>query len=242
MEHILWSILLYILFLLLPIIPAAIMFRMFPESQAGTTGSWGKMKFKASGAFAAYVITVFLGHQQVARIDARIDAMGEPTWKLWAKVSLQNNTKTPLADPHAVMKDLKVIIEPPLDGGAYPDISVRLPLLKPDEWPIVRLRLPGFQEQPINIKTALESETATRDSGKRSIKLKETIVLQQLPQAILNQPYPNDDPPLVPLLKDGPAIATNEIAAAVCASLPRTPRGPGAPAPYAGDPCIKPQP
>lgn len=218
MEHIFWSFLLYVLYVLLPILPAVIIYRMFPKSRATASGPLGEMKIKVGGAFGAYVITVLLGYHLVSKIDEHIGALSEPTWRLRAEVALHDDRLQPIPDPDSVIRDLKFVLEPPLDSSAYPHISIRLPLVKPEEWPIVRLRLPGFQEKPINLRAELDSNRAMRDNGKRIITLRDPLILQQSPS--LKRPYVGDEPALAPLA-DGPPNATSDLASLVCLSLPR---------------------
>ena len=238
MEHVLWSFLAFGVYVLLPIVPAIVIYWLFPKSQAFASGPLGTVTIKAGGAFAAYVITMFLAHGPYKDITAQIEAMTEPTWKLWTKVALRDSAGRPLSDDEArdVIKNLSVAIDPPLAGGAYPDISVRLPLRKPDDWPVVHLTLPGFVEQPIVLKTALDSNEA-QVSGKRDIKM--NLVLRQRGSAA-SRPYPSDDVVPEPLL-DGPPIETRSVGVLVCTTPPlqRSTTPGGRPTRSLVDPCVK---
>ena len=62
---VLFSFALYALYVLLPVLPAVVIYRMFPKTRVAVSGPLSKLSFKASGAFAAYVVTVFLGYSLV---------------------------------------------------------------------------------------------------------------------------------------------------------------------------------
>jgi hypothetical protein len=52
---------LYLLYVLLPLIPAILIYRLFPDTKVAVSGPLAGLTMKASGAFAAYVIIVALG-------------------------------------------------------------------------------------------------------------------------------------------------------------------------------------
>lgn len=58
---ILYSFALFSLALLLPILPAVIIHRIFPDTKVAAGGPLHGLNVKTSGAFAAYVITVLMG-------------------------------------------------------------------------------------------------------------------------------------------------------------------------------------
>ena len=49
------SMFLYILFVLVPLIPACIIYRMFPDTKVSISGPFQNLTLNASGAFAAYI-------------------------------------------------------------------------------------------------------------------------------------------------------------------------------------------
>ncbi|HEX8815838.1 MAG TPA: hypothetical protein VF753_10080 [Terriglobales bacterium] len=58
---------LYALCLLLPIIPAAIIFRMFPNTTIAVSGPFQNLTINATGAFAAYLVTALMGFTFLVR-------------------------------------------------------------------------------------------------------------------------------------------------------------------------------
>ena len=58
---VLYSFCLYILYVLLPLIPAILIFRLFPDTKVTMSGPLQNLTVNATGAFAAYVVTVALG-------------------------------------------------------------------------------------------------------------------------------------------------------------------------------------
>jgi hypothetical protein len=69
---VLYSFLLYVMCFLLPLIPAVIIFRLFPSTEVGLEGPLQGLTINATGAFAAYVVTVLLGFFVVKSIQTQI--------------------------------------------------------------------------------------------------------------------------------------------------------------------------
>lgn len=189
MLHILLMFALYGLYVLLPIIPTAVIYRLFPSTAVTVSGPLAKLTLNASGAFAAYIVTVALGYGLVTRTDAMIAGLSSPTWEVSLKVQLKDSDGKPIQHAGSLVKNLKVLVDPPLEQRIYPQVKLRLPLLKPDHWPMLVLHVPDFQEAAIDLASELKEHTAVRDALKGSITLKRTLVLEQLPRAALETPY-----------------------------------------------------
>jgi hypothetical protein len=73
-EPVLYSFFLYLLYVLLPLVPAVLIFRMFPETKVTVSGPLQNLTLNATGAFAAYVVTVALGFFLVKDVVAEIES------------------------------------------------------------------------------------------------------------------------------------------------------------------------
>jgi hypothetical protein len=183
--HILLSFALYALYVLLPIIPAAIIYKLFPKTATDISGPLGGLTIKAGGAFAAYIITVVLGSALVTRIDERIAAMSTPVWKVSAVLEFRDNQGRVIGDPYDILKDVKVVISPAIEQLIYPRFSMRLPLMKPDDWPTLVFHAPGFRPHPIDLN---KEDVVVRDALKSSVALNK-VVLEQLPPSVAQTAY-----------------------------------------------------
>jgi hypothetical protein len=67
-----YSFCLYLLYVLLPLIPAILIFRLFPETKVAVSGPLQNLTVKTTGAFAAYVVTALLGFFLVRQVEAQI--------------------------------------------------------------------------------------------------------------------------------------------------------------------------
>ena len=192
--HILLSFALYALYVLLPIVPAVIIYKLFPKTTTDVSGPLGGLTFKAGGAFAAYIATVVLGCTLVNSIDNRIAAMSTPVWEVSAKLEFRDNAGRVIRDPQDILKDVRVMVHPSLEQLIYPEFTMQLPLVKPDHWPTLVFQAPGFRPQPIHLK---EEDVAVRDMLKGSVALNK-VVLEQLPRSVAETAYTGAGEELTP--------------------------------------------
>ena len=57
-----FSLLLYVFYVLLPVVPAVIIYKLFPETKVALSGPFQNFTLNATGAFAAYIVTAGLGY------------------------------------------------------------------------------------------------------------------------------------------------------------------------------------
>jgi hypothetical protein len=70
-----YSLFLYVLYVLLPLVPAILIFRLFPDAKVTLSGPLQNLTINATGAFAAYVITGLLGFFLVNKVETQIEWM-----------------------------------------------------------------------------------------------------------------------------------------------------------------------
>ena len=81
---------LYALYVLLPMIPAILIYRFFPDTKVGIKGPLGNLTISASGAFAAYIVTVALGFFLIQNTHRQIIDMAHPTWTIIGYVNKED--------------------------------------------------------------------------------------------------------------------------------------------------------
>jgi hypothetical protein len=68
-----YSFSLYVLFVLLPLVPAVLIFWLFPDGKVSVTGPFQGLTVNATGAFAAYIIVGLLGFFIIRQIEIQIN-------------------------------------------------------------------------------------------------------------------------------------------------------------------------
>jgi hypothetical protein len=70
---VIYSFCLYVLYVLLPLIPALLIFKLFPDTKVTVSGPLQNLTLNATGAFAGYVVTVALGFFLVRNVASQIE-------------------------------------------------------------------------------------------------------------------------------------------------------------------------
>lgn len=164
---------LYILYVLLPMIPAIVIYRMFPDTKVSATGVMANLNYKTTGAFAAYVITVFLGFFLVLNTHHLIAQISSPTWILNTKVELLNTDGTKYINSN-LLETLVVSIDPKLQRVNGDKVVLSLPGSK-RSWETTHLKfdVPQFGYKILDIGEL--SKKATIDDFELIIKLDDPV-------------------------------------------------------------------
>lgn len=179
---------LYALYVLLPMIPAIVIYRMFPNTQVSASGVFSHIHFNTTGAFAAYVITVTMGYFPVQKTQELIAQIGNPIWTVTTKVKLLNPDGSEYANKHLV-ETLAITTDPKMQSINGEDATLTLPGNK-FAWDrtVVRFEVPNFGFKTLTMKELADS--ATIDKYGLTMKLSNPILITA-EQHVTNQYRPN---------------------------------------------------
>ena len=197
---ILLSFVLYVLYIMLPMVPATLIYKWFPDTKVGLKGPLGNLTMKATGAFAAYVITVILGFFLVNNTHQLIAGMVRPTWTIKAKVELRdiNNEKI---NNRELLNTLKIGVKP--DLVVIEEHFVQLELPGGEEiHPYLSFYIPNFGKTPISLSD-LGSTRVERNKIKKILSFVDPIIIKLAPEYTAHyteadyiQPTQTEGPPL----------------------------------------------
>lgn len=174
------SFILYILYVLVPMIPAIVIYRMFPDTKVSARGVLANLNFKTTGAFAAYVITVFLGFFLVQQTHHQISQISHPVWTLKTKVNILNPDGSKYQN-NKLIETLTVSIDPELQQINGNKVILSLPGSKKN-WEKTQLRfdIPHFGYYILDLGEA--TENADIDNYELLIKLHDPIAITANPR------------------------------------------------------------
>jgi hypothetical protein len=151
---------------------------------------------RASGAFAAYIVTVALGYFLVTGALEFISSLTTPTWLVKAEVQLTDDQGSPISRTQ-LLDALQVELKPDVVVPAGQYVDVRL-IGQEGNLPKLVFHVPGFRDNVVSI----DRRNAKIDRRARLIELKDPITLQQVP------PYTPDASTTLPEAQaGGPPIA-----------------------------------
>ena len=110
--QVMYSFVLYVLFIGLPMIPAILIYKKFPETKVGARGMLGGLKINATGAFAAYLVVSVLGFFIIRHIQGLITNSGYQTWEITAKLQFLDVNNHPHPDQENLVKLTHISVQP----------------------------------------------------------------------------------------------------------------------------------
>lgn len=198
---VLFSLALYLLYVLIPLIPTILIYKFFPDEKVTASGVFSNFKFNAAGAFAAYVVTVFLGFFLVNKIHQQICQISNPTWTVKAVVDLTDPAGNQLNRPN-LMETLNVLIDPELKTTRGNKVILKLPGDK-TSWAttMIKFEIPRFGWTTIDLSEV--AKTADIDEYDLVMTLDKPICIKAEEEYLRNynaigvslQPMQSSGPP-----------------------------------------------
>ena len=172
---------LYAAWVLVPLMPAVLIYWLFPNNQVAVSGPFAGLSVKASGAFAAYLIIFAAAYVGlVGNARDTIGGLPKQFWVLKADVKLVHSDGSEIPWSQQLMSNISV--QPVTYDFRNYTAKVKVELQEGD-FPVVILKLPNFREHYIPLKKMLDTSPSklTIDYFNKTIKIKDPIVIEELP-------------------------------------------------------------
>lgn len=174
---------LYAGWVLLPLIPAVLIYWLFPNTAVAVDGPFANLTVKASGAFAAYLIVFAATYSLIQTTRDTIGGFQRQFWTVRAQIKLVNAEGIEVRSDDLINK---LRVRPPT--FAVDSYLATLKVLE-DEGQLpfrITVEIPEFGEEPVDLKAAQIG--ATVDAYKKTILLKEPILIRKSPNMGSNRP------------------------------------------------------
>jgi len=112
-KFIIYSFIMYSLWVLVPIIPAVLIYKMFPKAKVSLTGVLSNFKINATGAFAGYLIVlIFTAVYWVGYFQTLIQKSAFEAWNVTAYVKYVDEDGRPMPNQDELINQTSVNIRP----------------------------------------------------------------------------------------------------------------------------------
>jgi hypothetical protein len=166
---------LHVVWVLLPLIPAVLIYRLFPNTAVGVSGPLANLTVRASGAFAGYLIVFAASYPLVLRYAETIGGFQHPFWTIKGKVALIETDGTAIQ-----LDDLlaKMLVETP-QFFTHQSYYVRMNV--PEEtgdFPLVTIRIPEWGIATVDIGSLRSQSDMNMDPYRKTIELTKPIEIR----------------------------------------------------------------
>lgn len=128
---------LYVLAVVLPLIPAVVIYWLFPNTPVTTSGALSGVTFKAGGAFAAYVVVFLLTAVSWNKTFGSLHSLISETWTVKGVLQIEDANGNKVTDQSGALQNLQVSFDPDFthSSGSHfritaPEINGQIPQLR----------------------------------------------------------------------------------------------------------------
>jgi len=115
----------YVLWVVLPMIPAVIIYKIFPSTQVGVSGMLANLKINATGAFAAYlIILITAAIYWLGNVQALIPDASYQTWEVTAFLRYVDAEGNSLANQDKYIERTNVQVAPFIETKTPKEIKL----------------------------------------------------------------------------------------------------------------------
>lgn len=176
MNPILASFLLYFVFITFPLIPAILIYKIFPDTQVGAKGLMGNLKINATGAFAAYIVTSVMSFFVVQYVQDMIRTNNEQSWTINSSIIFLDADGKPIEKDIQKLVDMtQIYIKPDPFINKTPDLIKFNVMAKGNDF-IVSFQQKNFMGPTFDLSQA--DSSIKIDYKKRSIQLGKVVMKQ----------------------------------------------------------------
>jgi hypothetical protein len=172
-----WQFGLNALWVLLPLVPAVVIYLIFPKTQVSISGPLQGLTIRSSGAFAAYLIVFLATYHLLNVMNDNLGGMFRPSWTISGTVIVKD------ADGRIIQTDqdspaLNIRLSPPnisLDNRAFRAVIPEID----GEIPVIYISYPGYGEDSIDPNGSEAVHRLRVDYPRRRMELISPLVIQR---------------------------------------------------------------
>lgn len=164
----------YLVCLLGPLIPAVLIFKLFPDSKVSVQGPLQGLSVKSGGAFAAYLVTFLIALPMTSGISDLRKSVLTPVWTVKANIMIIDKNGDELPVRH-FSEDLTATITPKL-LRVGDKLSLTVPASGKD-LPVVLLEIPGFGGETLDLNGG--KHEVDRNDDAKTLTVKDQVIIRE---------------------------------------------------------------
>lgn len=170
---------LLIIWVLIPLVPAILIYRLFPDTKVSLTGPLSNLTLRATGAFAAYAVVLLIAFFLVQPMHNKICGMSDEVWRVNAHVRIIDESGQPVSGQD-LFESMTVEVSPDLFHVTQDSVKLTLPK-DSRGWPDLVFHIPDFGGATVNLET--EKSNLEIDRGERIVTLRTPVTIREFPAA-----------------------------------------------------------
>lgn len=175
-----------IIAILLPIIPARIAYRLSPDKPISAEGVLSGITVKAGGAFGAYLVILVVLLPFLHLLAQTVSSYLKPAWTVTVPITIQDKTGNPISLRAQAFQNVEVTLAPKMNSGGNEHIQFSVVGDKKN-WPhTVWVKIPPNYVGSFNLR---ENKYIEMDSINKTVILSEIIPLRDEAAGAFDKEY-----------------------------------------------------
>jgi hypothetical protein len=175
----------------LPLLPAILIYRLFPSTQVAASGPLAGLTVKASGAFAAYMIVFVVIFPLVNMISDAISSGMRPFWEITGEVKLVEQDQE--IQNMELLEKMDLRTKPHVLGHSGEILTLKIPQ---DAWgklPRIQVVIPKWGEHSIDVdRQPYLTQWMNRNRFRKTIDVGEIRITKVPPRLVHDSSSPMD--------------------------------------------------
>ena len=166
--------------ILLPLVPAVLIYLIFPSTQTALGGPFSGLTLKSSGAFSAYFIVLLASYPVWNRQSADLRTLMRPTWIVEGQVRVLDEKGREVVPGRGGTSPLEITLEPNLVTARGRTFRIVVPEID-NKVPAILINYEGFGDYSIDPDRPEQGEQVEIDRNEHRIRIKSPLVIQRQP-------------------------------------------------------------
>jgi hypothetical protein len=166
---------------LLPLAPAILIYRIFPNTETGLKGPFGNLSIRASGAFAAYFIVFLATFPLLNEMNRNLKGQFRPSWTVKGRILPQDENGNAITSSDQFGNVIRVSLDPDI-------VRVKPNLTFEATVPVINGRLPEFSINYEGVGTSYmdfqnlsAGDDVDFDEKNREVTIRSPIIIRKEP-------------------------------------------------------------
>lgn len=169
---------LYFVWVCGPLIPAVLIYHLFPSTTVAASGPLSGLTVRATGAFAAYVIVFLMAYPLCLKLQDMFGDQQRPVWTVRAKVIARDPAGNPI-NYSGFYSGMTVSFSPNFQVIAGREVTLKIPMDGASKsWPKITFTVPNYGGTTIDLDDY--SNQFEVDTYLKEIKVKAIIPLERV--------------------------------------------------------------
>lgn len=163
---------------LLPLVPAILIYIIFPKTEVGVGGPFKGLQLNATGSFAAYLIVLLATFPLIVDQNSNLRTLLHPSWDITGIVEVEDENGRRV-DLTSAQSPLQVSLNPnPIRLLGADKFDVTVPEIG-GRIPAIEIKYPGYGDVVADVENPELGENIKRDDFNKKVTITSKIVIRR---------------------------------------------------------------